>query len=69
MTHNQKTEKLKKEKVLCILSGILLLIGIVTLLYPSVSSYLAKKQQEQEIIGYEQTIAATDEGKLAEEWE
>ena len=69
MTHNQKTEKLKKEKVLCILSGILLLIGIVTLLYPSVSSYLAKKQQEQVIIGYEQTIAATDEEKLAEEWE
>lgn len=69
MTHNQKTEKLKKEKVLCILSGILLLIGIVTLLYPSVSSYLAKKQQEQVIIGYEQTIAAMDEEKLAEEWE
>lgn len=43
--------------------------GILILMYPCVSNYLAKRQQENVIIGQKECVEKTDEKTIQKEWE
>ena len=47
----------------------ILCVGVMVLAYPQVSSYLAKRQQENVIVGYEKEVLSLDKNTLEEEWE
>lgn len=61
--------KRKESKIVLIIPVLILMTGISVFIYPIVSSYIARKQQENVIVGYENTISQTDEKKLRYEWE
>lgn len=50
-------------------AAILIILGSLFSLYPIVSSYLAERQQEQVIVGYENAVTAADKKRIKEEWE
>lgn len=51
------------------LAGVILAAGILTFLYPIISNHLARQQQENVIVGYENVISQADKDTLQEEWE
>ena len=64
-THRRR----KKKKYIAFLAVVFVLTGILVFLYPFVSNYFAQKQQENVIIGQQETIQNSDEELLREEWE
>lgn len=58
----------QKRRIIPIFAGIVLVTGIMIFLYPIVSSSLAKRQQENVIVGYEEMILNLDDGRIEKEW-
>ena len=59
----------RKKKAVKLLFIIIILTGILILLYPTVSNYIAEKQQENVIVGYNTKISETEQDVLEREWE
>lgn len=62
-----KKSRNKSDKILLIISIILILGGLVIFLYPTVSNYLAEKNQVEIIREYEEMIVQIDENQINEE--
>ena len=58
----------RKIKGIPFFAGVFLTTGIVVFMYPILSSYLAKRQQENIIVGYENTLANMNVRSLKKEW-
>ena len=65
----KKRKYRRKKKGIPFFAGVFLTTGIVFFMYPILSSYLAKRQQENIIIGYENTLANMNSRSLKKEWE
>ena len=61
--------KRKSSGITPVLPICILFIGCLIFLYPIVSSYLAKLQQENVIVGYEKKVKQIDESMIQNEWE
>lgn len=59
----------KKSRIFLVFAGMILSAGFLIFLYPIVSNYLAKRQQENVIVGYEKMILKLDDGMISKEWE
>ena len=59
----------KIDKILLVVSLILILGGACIFLYPNISNYFAKKNQVEAIREYDKLVIQTDEEKLNEEWQ
>ena len=64
----KKIEK-KIDKILLLMSIIIILVGICFLLYPTVSDYLAKKNQVEIIREYDEVVSNLDEEEINKEWQ
>lgn len=62
-----KKSRNKSDKILLIISIILILGGLVIFLYPTVSNYLAEKNQVEIIREYEEMVVQIDENQINEE--
>ena len=59
----------KNSGIFLVFAGMILFTGFLVILYPIISNYLAKRQHENVIVGYEQMILKLDDGIISEEWE
>lgn len=62
-----KKSRNKSDKILLIISIILILGGLVIFLYPTVSNYLAEKNQVEIIREYEEMVVQINENQINEE--
>lgn len=61
--------KNNSEKILLIIASFFIILGVGIFLYPSISNYLAKKNNVDIIRNYDEVIVETDDDKLLEEKE
>ena len=61
--------KFLKDKMLLIIALILILGGIIVFMYPTISNYLAEKNQAEVIYEYNDAVAELDEETIEEELE
>jgi len=55
-------------RIVPILAALILITGIIVFLYPVVSNYLAVRQQENVIVGYEESVLNLTDDMIQEEW-
>lgn len=56
------------KRIVPILAGLMLFTGIILFLYPVVSNYLAVRQQENVIVGYEESMLTLTDDTIRREW-
>lgn len=69
MKQKRRKKKKKSSGIFLVFAGMILVTGIMVFLYPVISNYLAKRQQENVIVGYEEMILRLDNGMITKEWE